>query len=82
MEIWGQHGDWKSAAWQRYYMQKYAMPIPLVSRAAMGQLIPAYVPLGALPPITRNSCVPPTHAVEEVAYSIEGIREGSFAWQP
>ena len=52
-------------------MQKDAPSILSVSRAAMGQHIPAPVPRGALPPIIR-SFVPSTPPVEEVAYSIEG----------
>jgi hypothetical protein len=81
LELWGQHGDWKSAAAQRCYMQKDAMSILSVSRAAMGQQIPAPMPRVALPPIIRSSGVPSTHPVEEVTYSIEWVPEGSFAWQ-
>ncbi len=66
---------------QRFYMQKDAPSIISVSRVAMGQPIPAPVLRGALPPINR-SFVPSTPPVEEVAYSIEGVPEGSFAWQP
>ena len=82
LELWGWHGDWKSAAAQRYYMQKDAGSILSVSRAAMGKHIPAPLPRGALPPIIRINFVPSTPPVEEVAYSIEGVHEGSFAWQP
>ena len=63
-------------------MQKDAGSILSVSRATMGQHIPALVPRGALPPIIRNRCVPSTPPVKKVAYSIEGVPEGSFAWQP
>ena len=63
-------------------MQKDDGSILLVSRVAMGQHIPAPVPRGALPPLIRNSFVPYTPPVEEVAYTIEGVIEGSFAWQP
>jgi hypothetical protein len=70
LELWGQHGGWKSAATQRCYMQKDAPSILLVSQAAMGQHIPAPVPRGALPPIIRKRFVSSTPPVEEVAYSI------------
>ncbi len=82
LELWGWHGDWKSAAAQRCYMQKDVGSILSVSPAAMGQHIPAPLPRGALPPIIRNSCVLSTLAVEAVAYSIEGVPEGSLACQP
>ncbi len=65
LELWGQHGDWKSAAAQRCYMQKDVVSILSVSRAAMGQPIPALVPRGALPPIIRSSGVLSTPPVEE-----------------
>jgi len=78
----GQHGDWKSAATQRFYMQKNVGSILSVTRDAMGQHISVGVPRGALPLIIRNSFVPSTPPVDEVAYSIEGVPEGSFAWQP
>ncbi len=63
-------------------MQKDAGSILSVSRAAMGQHSPAPMPRGALLPIIRNSCVLFTPPVEGVAYSVEGVPEGSFAWQP
>jgi hypothetical protein len=63
-------------------MQKDVGSILSISRVAMGQHVPAPVPRWALPPIIRSSCVMSTSPVEEVAYSIEGVLEGSFAWQP
>ena len=49
LELWGHHGNWKSEATQRCYMQKDAPSILSVSRVAMGQHIPAPVPRGSLP---------------------------------
>ncbi len=82
LELWGQHGDLKSAAAQRCYMQKDVPSILSVSRAAMGQRIPVPAPHGALPQLLHNSCDLPSPPTEEVACSIEGVPEGSFAWQP
>ena len=82
LELWGQYGDRKSAAAQRCYMKRNVPSILYVSLAAMGERIPPPVPRGAPPPVIRSNFVPSTLPVEAVAYSVEGIAEGSFAWHP
>jgi hypothetical protein len=63
-------------------MQKDAPFILAISRVDMGKHIPAPVPREGATPAHSQSFVQPTPPREEVAYSIEGFLEGSFAWQP
>ena len=82
LELRGQHGDWKSAAAQRCYMKKDATSILSVSLAAMGQPARrAPTPLGAPPLPIRNDYVPSTPHTNEAAYNVDGVPDGSFAWQ-
>ena len=79
LELWGQHGDWKSAAAQRCYMKRDTESILLVSRASMRQ-VGEPEPLWAAP-IGMNGIVPcATPSPEAEALSVEGVPTGSFAW--
>ena len=82
LELWGQHGDWISTAPQCCYMKKNTSSILSVSLAAMGQPARrAPAPLGAPPLPIHSDYVPSTPPTDEVAYNMEGVPAGSFAWQ-
>jgi hypothetical protein len=94
MELWGQHGEWKSVKSQKNYMKRDPGAILSVSRATMTP-VPAAI-LGALiltvavPPVaiqseahTRAPAPPPPTpgSPEEGPRLMEGVPPGSFACQ-
>ncbi len=91
VELWGQHGDWKSVKSQMNYMKRAPDAILSVSRAAMTPVLAA--PFG--PPLPRvgnrfgfRTPVPPPPpppppppvGPEEDSHVVEGVPPGSFAW--
>ncbi len=82
MELWGQHGDWKSVASQKAYMKRDPASILSVSRATMTSLKGdpfAAEPPAALLPLLAHA--PPLEGPEEEAlHLVVGVPEGSFAW--
>ena len=67
---------------QRCYMKKDASSILSVSLAAMGQPARrATARLGAPPLPIRSDYVPATPPLDEAPYDVEGVPDGSFAWQ-
>jgi hypothetical protein len=94
MELWGQHGAWKSVKSQANYMKRDPEAILSVSRAAMTPvppaafeaLAPAVAALLAAPRFgTRTrapALLPPAPgSPEERPECVEGVPPGSFAWQ-
>ena len=94
MELWGQHGDWKSVKSQKNYMKRDPEAILSVSRAAMTPVPAAFfgAPLLAppVPPAATRlgsssrvpAPLPPTPGSFEDAPSfVESVPPGSFAWQ-
>ena len=94
MELWGQHGAWKSVKSQANYMKRDPEAILSVSRAAMtpapatafGAPMPAVVALLAafqMGARTRAQLPPPPTpgSHEEGPSFVEGVPPGSFAWQ-
>ena len=94
MELWGQHGAWKSVKSQANYMKRSPDAILSVSRAAMTPvppatfeaLAPAVAALLAAPGFgsrTRAPSPPPPApgSPEERPRCVEGVPPGSFAWQ-
>jgi hypothetical protein len=75
-ELWGQHGDWKSAASQKRYMKSDTEHLLSVSRAAMGPSTPA--------PDVRigNESAGPTPEMAEVELVLDvvGVPAGAFSW--
>ena len=86
MELWGQHGDWKSVKSQKNYMKRDPEAILSVSRAAMTPVSAAHfgapTPVLQVPQAATITPLPPTPGSFEDAPSfVEGVPPGSFAWQ-
>ena len=94
MELWGQHGDWKSVKSQKNYMKRDPEAILSVSRATMtsitASLFVAPSPAPPVPPAAiqfgararASTPSPPTPgSLEEGPRFVEGVPPGSFAWQ-
>jgi hypothetical protein len=78
LELWGQHGVWKSAAAQSCYMKRGSESILSVSRASMRQ-VGEPEPLWAAP-IGMHGIVPRVApSPEDEALNVEGVPTGSFA---
>ena len=85
MELWGQHGDWKSFEAQKRYMKRDAASLLSVSLAAM-RTPPAGAdpPLAALPDVRAETAssaagATPPCAGEEPPI-VEGVPLGAFSW--
>ena len=63
-------------------MKKDAIAILSVSLAAMGQPARrAPAPFGAPPLPMRSDYMPSTPPTDEAPYCVEGVPDGSFAWE-
>ena len=94
MELWGQHGDWKSVKSPKNYMKRDQEAILSVSRVVMtpvpSALLEAPIFAPPVPPAaiqlgSRTQALappPPTPGShEEGPRFVEGVPPGSFAWQ-
>ena len=95
MELWGQHGAWKSVKSQPNYMKRDPEAIIFVSKDAMTPVpeanFGAPMPTVAVSPATIQSGVLPRASIqppptpgspEKGPRFVEGVPLGSFAWQP
>ena len=84
LELWGQHGDWKSMSAQRCYMARDTAALLSVSRAAMGQQGQASAASAGLPEkdIRQEEENPALESASDMASTVEveGVPAGAFRW--
>lgn len=84
LELWGQHGDWKSFEAQKRYMKRDSASLLSVSLAAMRTpLVGGSSPLVAQPDVRTEASssvevIPP--CVDEEPPAVEGVPIGAFSW--
>ena len=77
VELWGQHGDWKSWEAQKRYMKADTSRLMSVSQAAMGS---SRTPASDVRIEVESADAPPETAEDEQPLVVVGIPTGAFAW--
>ena len=77
VELWGQHGDWKSWEAQKRYMKADTSRLMSVSQAAMGS---SRTPASDVRIEVESADSPPEPAEDEQPPVVVGIPTGAFAW--
>jgi integrase len=77
VELWGQHGDWKSWEAQKRYMKADTSRLMSVSQAAMGS---SRTPASDVRIEVESADAPPETAEDEQPPVVVGIPTGAFAW--
>ena len=77
VELWGQHGDWKSWEAQKRYMKADTSRLMSVSQAAMGS---SRTPASDVRIEVESADAPPETAEDEQPSVVVGIPTGAFAW--